>query len=391
MTTRTLHFKVDNGDMVLIELESGRRLLIDIRIRGAADDPNDSTPDVGTQLRKHLEALGRDKDGRLYLDGFLLTHPDQDHISGLRNHFHLGAPGSWSKASDKIIIRELWSSPIVFRRADRKTGHVLCDDAEAWRTEARRRANLFKANGTAVDGDRIVILGEDIDGKTDRLEAVLVRAGETFSKIAGQSDTSFTALLLAPMLADSDEEAEVLSKNNSSVVIRLTLRSNDGGCARFLFGGDAEVAIWERIRDRHVLERLQYEVLIAPHHCSWHSLSWDSWSERGYDAKVSPKAREALSQAALGATILSSSVTIKDDKNDPPCIRAEREYREILKPASGEFIYLADEAGDEPLELTVSRFGTRPSRRRILTGAMGAGAGLYSTGVGARPLGHGSR
>jgi hypothetical protein len=389
MTTKTSHYKVDNGDMVLVEFESGRRLLIDIRIRGAADDPNEDVPDVGKQLRERLEALGRDGQGRLYVDAFLLTHPDQDHISGLRNHFHLGTPNSWSKDNDKIFIGEMWSSPIVFRRADRKTGHVLCEDAEAWRNEARRRANLFKANGWALDGDRIVILDEDVDGKTVGLEPVLVRTGEQFSKIAGQEDASFTALLIAPMLADDDEEAEVLSKNNSSVVLRLTLRSADGGSAKYLFGGDAEVAIWERIHDRYTLDELKYDVLIAPHHCSWHSLSWDSWSKLGRDAKVSPKAREALGQAELAATILASSLTIKDDDNDPPCIRAKREYLDILKAISGTFTCLADEAGDEPFELTISRWGTRPSRRPVATGVAASGTGIYSTGVGAQPLGHG--
>lgn len=389
MTVKTSHFKVDNGDMMLVQLESGRRLLIDIRIRGSADDPDEDAPDVGTQLRDRLEALGRDSNGRLYVDGFLLTHPDQDHISGLRNHFHLGDPSSWSKSTDKIFIREMWSSPIVFRRADRKTGHILCADAEAWRDEARRRANRFKANGWAVDGDRIVILGEDIDGKTEGLEPVLVRAGEEFSKIAGQQDSWFTALLIAPMLAESEEEADLLSKNNSSVVLRLTLRSDDGGQAKYLFGGDAEVAVWERIRDRYRLDQLKYDVLIAPHHCSWHSLSWDSWSQLGNAAKVSLQAREALGQAELAATILASSMTIQDDANDPPCIRAKREYQEILKTSSGTFTCLADEAGDEPVDLEVSRWGTRPSRRRIATGVAASSAGFYSTGVGARPLGHG--
>ena len=38
-------------------------------------------------------------------------------------------------------------------------------------------------------------------------------------------------------------------------------------------------------------------------------------------AEVSEKARKALSQARDGATIVASSNPIKDDDNDPPCIR----------------------------------------------------------------------
>src|SRR5262249_27967326 len=98
-------FPVGNGDMTLITLESGRRILIDVNIREAADDPNDNTPDVITKLRDRLK---RDSTGRLYVDAFLLSHPDEDHCNGLKKHFHLGPAKDWSKISDKIFIREIW-------------------------------------------------------------------------------------------------------------------------------------------------------------------------------------------------------------------------------------------------------------------------------------------
>ena len=101
MIIKTTHFRVGNGDMTLIELPGGRRILIDINIRSAADDTDDDTPDVATQLR---DRLVRDGDGRLYVDAFLLTHPDADHIRGLMKHFHLGPPADWDKDDDKIVI-----------------------------------------------------------------------------------------------------------------------------------------------------------------------------------------------------------------------------------------------------------------------------------------------
>lgn len=379
MTTTTTHFKVDNGDMTLIVLESGRCVLIDCKIRCAADDPNDPTPDVGAQLK---DRLPRDTAGRPYVDAFLLTHPDQDHCGGLRTHFHLGDPSKWSAADDKIFIREMWSSPIVFRRADRKC--PLCDDAKAWAEEARRRVKLFRSQGYLADGDRILILGEDVAGKTDDLGAILVAAGSKFSNICGAVDASFEALLLAPLVADDEEEEEVLSKNNSSVILNFTLAADsEPAAARYLFGGDAEVAIWEKILARYAPDDLKYDVLLSPHHCSWHSLSWDSWSEKREDAKVSPAARKALAQANAGATILASSCAIEDDDDDPPCIRAKREYQAILKPVAGAFVCLADDPDNEPLELTVSRYGPKPARRRM------AGFAALGTGVGSEALGHG--
>ena len=101
---------------------------------------------------------------------------------------------------------------MVFRRASKN--HILCDDAKAFNAEARRRVKRFRdGTGSIGDGDRILILGEDEDGKTDDLGSILVRVGQTFSCINGHDDTSMEALLLGPQPRTDDEEEETLSKN----------------------------------------------------------------------------------------------------------------------------------------------------------------------------------
>lgn len=395
MTAKTTHFKVSNGDMTLIETGEGNFILVDINIRASADDPNDDAPDVAKQLK---DRLPRDDEGRLIIDAFLLTHPDADHCRGLEKHFHLGPLDQWRKADDKIVIREMWSSPIIFRRASRK--HSLCSDAKAWAAEARRRVREFRANGYAYDGDRIKILGEDIDGKTDDLTEILVTGGDVFQTIRGVTDNTFSAHLLAPLLADDEEEAEFLSKNNSSIVMNVSLGKTDLQYpSYYLLGGDAEVGIWEKLWGKYGDDptQFQYDVLIAPHHCSWHSLSWDSWSDFGEDAEVSDDARSALGQPISGASIIASSKEIKDDDSDPPCIRAEREYKSILKPVNGQFTCLGELAGDTPLEFEITAYaGPKRLERSIasrlaaptILGLSGAAAGSQ-TALGSQPFKHG--
>lgn len=352
MTAKIEFFPVDNGDMTLLTLENGKTILIDINIRKGADDENDEEKtDVAALLR---DRLARDSTDRLYVDVFLLTHPDEDHCRGLDRHFHLGAPEGWSKKDDKIFIREMWSSPIVFRRKKDVEG-ALCADAQAWWDEARRRVNYYKAlssKASVEDGNRIQILGEDKDGKTDQLTDILVKTNSRITKVCGKTDDAFSAWLLAPQLV-SDEEAEKLSgKNHSSTVVRFNIKADGNSDAGlFLAGGDAEVENWERIWDRNskLTDRLTYNLLLAPHHCSWHSLSYDGWKEHGNDAKVSDKARNALSQAQAGAFIVSSSKEILDDNDDPPCIRAKREYEAILKTPKGSFLCVFDECDDDVL------------------------------------------
>lgn len=331
-------FPVSNGDMTLVTLDNGQTILIDTNIRNAADKDTNDTPDVASELR---DRLAEDDQGRRYVDAFLLSHPDADHIGGLRNHFHLGPPSDWSKEDDKILIREMWSSPIVFKRASSKK--PLCEDAKAWAKEARRRVNRFEESGMAtVEGDRILIMGEDENGKTDDVLAIVKKIDESFSACNRISDGVFDARLLGPLPADNDEDEEELSKNASSVILRFSIKG--GGVSdqcRFLTGGDAGVSIWKRLWLRHGKSNsdwLEYDILQSPHHCSWRSLSFDSWRDLREDAKVDSDARDALSRTRKGAVVIASSKPIKADDDNPPHDRAKREYVEIVDGDSDRLI-----------------------------------------------------
>ncbi|EOT9273635.1 hypothetical protein ACKW7H_004555 [Escherichia coli] len=183
MAAKITFFQVGNGDMTLVRLADtrGTSILIDVHIRSAADNPNDDTPDVASALRSRLKY---DEKDRPFIDVFMLSHPDQDHCGGLRKHFWLGRPEDYpdddvKRSEKRIIIRELWSSPLIFRR--RSKSHTLCEDAQAFNTEARRRVKYWREHGYASSGNRILIMGEDINGKTDDLSAILIKAGDTFT------------------------------------------------------------------------------------------------------------------------------------------------------------------------------------------------------------------
>lgn len=342
-------FPVGNGDMALIQLESGRTILVDINIR----QPDDEIRDVAADLR---ERLARNDEGRPYVDAMLLTHPDQDHCRGLVEHFHLGPTAEYEEPEEdeagKIIIREMWSSPMVFRRSKRKeekNKSDLCEDAKAWAKEARRRVKLVKDGKTADSGDRIQVLGEDEDGKTDNLEDVLIKAGETIVMVDGAKDGTFEAYLIAPAAKGSDEEEEERSKNDSSVILRFSIVCDDEPSAcKLLLGGDAGVAIWEKVwkEYKRTPGLLAYDLMVAPHHCSWRSLSHESWSDTKGKAKPAQDALDALGQARDGARIVSSSKEISSEDADPPCDGAKREYEKILDNAEGKFLNTATHKDD---------------------------------------------
>jgi hypothetical protein len=366
MPTKISFFPVGNGDMTLIVLgdQAGTTILIDCNIRAAADDPEDDTRDVGSDLRDRLK---RDSNGRPYVDVLLLTHPDEDHCRGLKKHFHFGPAKDYAddKKPDgekKILVNEMWSSPIVFRRASKD--HTLCEDALAFQNEAKRRvqwARDAKFIGIGA-GDRILILGEDEGGKTDDLRPILVKIDEELDTVNGVRSRVFKARLLAPLpVTDDEKEEEELGKNHSSVVLNIELADTAARktVKNFLAGGDAEVLIWEKLWDKHAKnpEVLAYDLLLTPHHCSWHSLSRDSRTELGDKAKVSPSAKSALSQMRKEGYIIASSCPIKDDDCDPPCHAARVEYESIAKDVKGQFVCAGEhptENAPAPLEFTVA-------------------------------------
>lgn len=361
MVAKLCYFAVDNGDMTLVEFESGKKLLIDVNARKKGEDPDDKSADVIAQLK---ERLNKDDTGRPYVDAFLLSHPDQDHCRGFAEYFHTGPLSNYVQKDGKVVIRQLWSSPLIFRRASKT--HPLCADAKVFNAEARRRVALYKQNSNVGDGDRILIMGEDVNGKTDQLGSILVKLDEEFQTINGSSDSSFKARLLAPLSAADDEEDLILAKNNSSVIVRFLIRAdNNYDACRYLTGGDAHVGIWERIWDRHVQRKdwLSYDMLLTPHHCSWHSLSYDSWSDLDEKVKVAPKARSALSQARRSAALIASCKHITDENGDPPCTRAEREYKDIADDADGSFLCVMDEADDKDKSPVVFEIGSSGPKR----------------------------
>ncbi len=364
MATTITFFPVGNGGMTLVTLDGGRTILIDCNITGAADDPKDSTRDVAKDLRERLK---RDKAGRPFVDVFLLTHPDQDHCRGIQNHFYFGKPADYpddKKADNEkhIVIQEMWSSPIVFRRAS--VGHPLCKDAKAFNSEAKRRVEVArskKCTGVA-EGDRIQILGEDEDGKTDDILAIVVKVDQDITKVNGEASKIFKARLLAPLpKSDDDDEEENLRKNHSSVILNMELADTSARktVKNYLNGGDAEVLIWEKLWAKHkkATAVLEYDLLETPHHCSWHTLSWDSRSELGDKAKVSPDAKKALSQIREGGRIVSGSAPIKDNDCDPPSYAAKKEYEGIATGVKGKFFCTGEnptEKSPSPLEFTVT-------------------------------------
>lgn len=378
MAATVTFFPVGNGDMTLIKLNDKDKttILIDTNIRNGSDAEKNKIIDVAPELRKRLN---KDEKGRPYVNVFLLTHPDADHCTGIQKHFHLGPISEYiSEPKEgeelKVMINEIWSSPMVFRRASKN--HTLCEDAKAFNKEARRRVTYFRENKDSEipKGEQIKIIGEDENGKTDDLTKILIKVNEKFCKINGEDNYQIDMYVLGPVSKQDDEDKEkTLAKNHSSIIIQFSISADEShkNACSFLAGGDAEVAIWEEIwqANKGKKDNLKYNLLLAPHHCSWHVISYDSWS-KNESPEINVDALSALSQATTGAFIISSSEPIKDDDNDPPCIGAKKEYEKIInnEDIKGDFFCTGeypDDENAEPLEFTITSEGPQaPAKKK---------------------------
>lgn len=360
------YYPVSNGGMTLIRLNDPLKtsILIDINIRDV-DASEEDICDVAQELR---DRLPKDSNNRPYVDAFILTHHHDDHVLGFGTYFHVGSADNYVEPEDdecpKIIIQEMWSTPRFWKKAS--ATYTLSDDAKEFNKEMKRRVKLFQDNKVIQqEGDRAIIVGKDTGGNTEGLDLIIRDVGTTFSKVNERDLSSkLEGFIMGPLDKQKDEPDEDFDdKNRQSIILQLTVKESLYS-HKILLPGDAECLVWEKLWGLYKdTDRLDYDLLTAPHHCSWHSLSYDSQSECD-GPTVCEDSKKALSKVKTGARIIAQCKPIKDDDDDPPSKAAKDEYLTIV---SGSNFYCTDEYPDkdnpEPLEFNLTSNG--PQKKGI--------------------------
>ena len=362
-TRGAVFWPVGTGDSTTIVIDDDSVMQIDLHDMAKADD--DGTPEV--PVVDELVASLPLRDGKPYLAVFALTHADKDHCLG------------FADLLDKVTIGELWATPRLWREYNDGTEADLCEDARAFQEEAERRVEAVRtavANSEEpASGDRIIVIGYDTDhdkhAYDDLPERFKSGPGKSITALDGE-DTSgrFEAFIHAPFAADA-----AAPRNETSLAMQITLLHDSGTTGKMLLFGDLAhdtiMKIFSYSEDKGREERLEWDLLLAPHHCS--KMVMYLHSVDGSE-QLQEDVLEAFERHRLdNAVVVSSSGQIpeadKASANPPHKMAFDRysevadevlvtmEYLDLNQPSPIVFGVTADGAGivrDETVELAAS-------------------------------------
>lgn len=313
---------VGTGDSTTIVVSDNLVMQVDLRDMKAADEDDAVVAAVIDRLE---ETLPQPDGTTPYLAVFALTHADSDHCCGF---------GDLLERS--ILIGEIWATPRLWRELSEDK--PMCEDAQRFQDEVERRVDAtLKAvkNGKEPDsGDRVRIIGYDEDRElhsyAELPDEYFTFPGDVITKIDGQDvEDRFEAFVHAPF---KDHCAG--DRNDTSLALQVQLKTSDGTVGRLLFLGDLAYPIIKMIFENSEAagnsDRVEWDVLLSPHHCSKKAMYADG--EDGEEELKQDVLDQLQAHASPDARVIASSRPFreKDEKgNNPPHLLARDAYASI--------------------------------------------------------------
>ncbi|KAB2929413.1 MAG: hypothetical protein F9K24_19750 [Leptonema illini] len=337
MGNKIVFYPVGNGDTSQIILANGRRILLDYRHQNEGESNDSPLIDLKGTLKKELKDSGRD-----YFDVVAFTHGDDDHISQSTEFFELEHAKKY-QGGERIKIKELWVPAAMI--LDSATSEEMSAEFVVWRTEARYRLKEGR--------------GIQVFSKPDKLKGWLEENGLTVADRqhlitdAGQLAKGFSLekdqvefFCHSPFIKHVDENEEF--RNEASLIFQVRFVVNSTITNYFAIG-DTSYGILEDIVNiteaKNHGDRLDWDILNIPHHCSYKALA----EEKGDKETKPTKAIEKfLHHGQKGAYMISSSDPISDNaeaykQKMPPHIQAKKAYLRYLKEVGGRELFVTME------------------------------------------------
>jgi hypothetical protein len=341
-------FNLGNADSSRLDLANGQKLLFDY---AATRDPNmkdDRRCDLSQLLRADLGS-------RKNFDVVAFTHLDDDHICGATEFFRLEHATAY-QGTGRIAINELWvpAAAIIEPSADLKP------EAQVIQKEARHR--LIQGRGIRVFS------------RPARLEAWLKQNGLTLASRAhlitdaGQLVPNQGVEFFIHSPFGHRVNGTVIDRNDLSLVFQATFLVGSQ-LTRLIMSADITSELLSDLigitRAHGNDDRLLWDIIKLPHHCSYRSLS----DEKGKDETTPVPAVKWLFETqgqSVGIIVSTSDPIPTIDTIQPPHRQAANYYRRIARERGYQFIVTMEHPSTmypEPLEITIDGSGATPVKR----------------------------
>lgn len=313
---------VGTGDSTTLVIDDDTVMQIDLHDMAKADSDDTAEVPVVDEL---VECLPM-RDGKPYLAVFALTHADKDHCLG------------FADLLSKVTIGELWATPRLWREYLDGSENDLCEDARAFQEEAERRVQVILEKTAAGEepssGDRIIVFGYDTDHDKHAYDELPERyksgPGHSISALDWEDCSGrFEAFIHAPFEADA-----AAARNETSLAMQVTLTDESGIDGKLLLFGDLAhdtiMKIFSYSEEKGRPERLEWDLLLAPHHCSKKVMYMPSVT--GEDELETDVLDAFAKHMRESAVVVSSSHHVPDEDTkgaNPPHKMASDRYGEI--------------------------------------------------------------
>lgn len=331
MTANIKFFPLGNADTVRIKMADGRMMLVDFANMGTDGESPPKKCDLAAELKRELML-----DRRNHFDVVCITHTDTDHCKDFGEFFHLDHAAKY-QGNGRVEIRELWVPAAAILETS------LTGDALLVRAEARHRLKLGR--GIKVFSRTSMLDGwlRDNGMTPDSVSHLLVDAGSTVPGFSADGPEGVEFFVHCPF-GWRQNDNKVINRNQDSIVMQATFREG-GADTKFLLASDVDhetlsiiVHITRKYKNQ---DRLRWDLLKLPHHCSYLSLG----PEKGVNETVPEENVRWLMEDCreVGSIVVSPSWPIpvkgsaEDAQTDPPYRQAANYYRRTSRDCSGDF------------------------------------------------------
>ena len=336
-------FPVGNADTCLLTADDGSQLLFDFASPKNQGD-GDKRIDLAQELRSRLAESGRD-----HFDVVSFSHLDTDHFAGASEFFYMEHAKKY-QGEGRFQIKEMWvpaAAILESRWEQSEEGRIV-------QAEARHRLKEGKGIRVISEPKALDKWLSDAGVNPDERRDLIVTAGNCMPGFTLAS-AGAEIFVHSPFSYQHDGNNEV-DRNSESSVFHLTLKDGAKNVKVFLTA-DAPYKVLEDIvsatEKAGNADRLEWDMMKVPHHCSYKSLGPDKGDEVTEPAEKVARLYEHYGRE--GAVLVSpSNVIPESEETQPPHVQAAEYYRKVSEAKNGQFkVTMEHPTPEEPQPLKV--------------------------------------